>query len=286
MTATNSAYGRERSIGAILIDAGRLTPDSAEKILKYQKEHGVRFGDAAIAMGVLTTDDVRFALAHQFEYTYLAPGTNPATAEVVAAYQPNSPCVESMRALRSQLMLRWLDNRVDRKSLAIVSNESGAGRSFTAANLAVVFSQLGEKTLLIDANLRRPRLHELFKVENRIGLSTVLSSGNISPPIIELSAFVGLSIIPAGAVPPNPQELLSRPAFRSLIDSVVEKFDVVLIDTPSWVQGADAQIIASRAGAALLVTRLDHTSVNAATNFVETLGQSGCRVLGAILNKF
>ena len=286
MSNTTSGNGRERSIGAILIDAGRLTPDLAEKVLRYQKDHGVRFGDAAVAMGVLSEDDVRFALAHQFEYTYLAPGTNPATAEVVAAYKPNSPCVEAMRALRSQLMLRWLDNRVDRKSLAIVSVESNVGRSFTIANLAVVFSQLGERTLLIDANLRSPRLHEVFKVENKVGLSTVLGGSGGGPPIIELSAFVGLSLITSGAVPPNPQELLSRPAFRGLIDSVVEQYDVVLIDTPSWTEGADAQIIASRAGAALLVARLDHTSINAATNFVETLGQSGCRVLGSVLNKF
>jgi chain length determinant protein tyrosine kinase EpsG len=286
MTEIRAEAAKERSIGAILVDAGRLSPDVAEKVLRYQKDHDLRFGDAALAMGVLSEDDVRFALANQFEYTYVSPGSNPATVEVVAAYQPNSPCVEAMRALRSQLMLRWLDNRVDRKSLAVVGCESKVGRSFIAANLAVVFSQLGERTLLIDANLREPSLHQLFKSENRVGLSSYLGGSVTEPPIFELSAFVGLSLLPSGPLPPNPQELLSRHSFTNLIQTVVQKYDVVLIDTPSWSEGADAQIIGSRAGAALLVTRLDFSSVNSATNFVETLGQSDCRVLGAVLNSF
>lgn len=277
---------RDRSLGAILIDAGRLTPELAERVLQYQREHNMRFGDAAVALGVLNEDDVRFALAHQFEYTYLAPGEVPATSEVIAAYQPNHRCVEAIRALRSQLMLRWIDNRVDRKSLAIVSAERAVGRSFITANLAVVFSQLGEKTLLIDANLRTPIMHQLFKLENRIGLASMLGAGLGQEPIIPLPAFVGLSVMPSGPLPPNPQELLSRPAFRTLVDRAIEQFDVVLIDTPSWDQGADAQIIAARAGAALLVTRLDYTPVNSAANFVETLGQSGCQVLGAVMNQF
>jgi receptor protein-tyrosine kinase len=276
----------DRSIGGILVDAGRLTPELAERVLRHQKEHNLRFGDAALALGVLNEEDIRFALAHQFEYTYLAPGERPATAEVVAAYQPNHRCVEAIRALRSQLMLRWLDNRVDRKSLAVVSAEKRVGRSFVTANLAVVFSQLGERTLLIDANLRSPSLHQLFHVENRVGLSSMLGVGMGHEPIVQLPAFVGLSIMPAGPLSPNPQELLSRPAFRTLVDRAVEHYDVVLIDTPSWSQGADAQIIAARAGAALLVTRLDYTSVNTANNFVETLSQSGCQVLGAIMNQF
>ena len=277
---------RDRSIGAILIDAGRLSPEAAEKILQHQKAHNLRFGEAAIGLGLITADDVKFALAHQFEYTYLSPGEKPATPEVVAAYQPNNPCVEAMRALRSQLMLRWLDNRVDRKSLALVSSERGVGRSFVAANLAVVFSQLGETTLLIDANLRAPRMHRLFKLENKLGLSSLLGAGSGHEPIVQLPSFVGLSVLPAGPTPPNPQELLSRATFRSLIDKAAEQYDVVLIDTPAWTEGADAQIIASRAGAALLVTRLDYTAINSATSFVENLGQSGCRVLGAVMNKF
>ena len=277
---------RDRSIGAILVDSGRLQPEAAEKILAHQKERGIRFGEAGLALGLISEEDVRYALANQFEYTYLPPGEGPVTSEVIAAYQPGHPCVEALRALRSQLMLRWLDSTAEFKSLALVSAEDGVGHSFVTANLAVVFSQLGERTLLIDANLRMPRMHELFKLENRVGLASILGDRTEGDPIIHIRAFAGLSVLPAGPIPPNPQELLSRPAFPELIKAATERYDVVLIDTPSWKQGADAQIIAARARAAILVTRTDYSSVHAAVEFVDLLGQSGTQVLGAVVNQF
>ena len=95
--------------------------------------------------------------------------------ELVAAYKPFSPVVEQLRALRSELMLRWFDEQPAHKAIAVMSEARGEGRSYIAANLAVVFSQLGGRTLLIDADLRKPSQHLLFGLENRIGLSTVLS---------------------------------------------------------------------------------------------------------------
>lgn len=276
----------DRSIGGILIDAGRLSPENAERVLAFQRERGLRFGEAAIALGLLTQEDLRFALAMQFDYTYLAPGERPVARDVVAAYQPENQSVEAVRSLRSQLALRWLDNRAERKALAIVSAEDGAGRSFVTANLGVVFSQLGERTLVVDANLRQPRLHEMFKLDNRVGLSSFLGDRSDLPPVTHLTSFVGLSVLTAGPTPPNPQELLSRSNFRRLFEGAIGHYDVILVDTPSWQQGADAQIIASRAGAALLVTRPDHTEVGPAADFVETLGQSGVQVLGAIVNQY
>jgi chain length determinant protein tyrosine kinase EpsG len=246
----------------------------------------LRFGEAGLALGLISEEDVRFALANQFEYTYLAPGEGPVSSDVVAAYQPNHPCVEALRVLRSQLMLRWLDSSAEYKSLAIVSTEDKVGRSFITANLAVVFSQLGERTLLIDANLRAPRMHEYFKLENRAGLASVLGERTDGEPIIHIRAFAGLSVLPAGPPTPNPQELLSRPSFRNLIEAAASRYDVILIDTPSWRQGADAQIIAARARAAILVSRPDYSSVNSAVEFVDLLGQSGAQVLGAVVNQF
>ena len=155
--ASAAANTRGRSIGVILIDSGRLSADNAERILRLQKEQGKRFGDAAIELGLLTEDDIRFALSSQFDYPYLPLGDSSLSHELVAAYKPFSPVVEQLRALRSQLMLRWFDAAAQRKSLAIVSPGAGEGRSFIAANLAIVFSQQGQRTLLIDANLRTAR---------------------------------------------------------------------------------------------------------------------------------
>ncbi|AXS80105.1 chain length determinant protein tyrosine kinase EpsG [Dechloromonas sp. HYN0024] len=279
------------SIGAILMDIGRLTPEAAERILKLQKESGLRFGDAAIKLGLLTEMDVRFALSRQFDYPNLAPGDKSVSEEVVAAFKPYSPAVERLRALRSQLMLRCFDldaeNRSEKHCLAIVSPEQGEGRSYLAANLAVVFSQLGERTLLIDADLRQPRQHELFCLGNHAGLSAVLSGrANMDDAIHRIPNLLGLSVMPAGAIPPNPQELLSRLAFGNLLNDARERFDIVLIDTPDASRSADVETIATRAGAALAVSRKHFTSTRRLQLLVDSLRQAGSPVVGVVLNEF
>ncbi|MDQ5916959.1 MAG: protein-tyrosine kinase [Pseudomonadota bacterium] len=272
------------SIGAILIDAGRLSTEGAEQILRLQKEQGKRFGDAAIELGLLTQDDIRYALSRQFDYPYLHAGDNSLSHELVAAYKPFSQTVEQLRALRSQLMLRWFDAAAERKQLAILSPGTGEGRSFIAANLAVVFSQLGERTLLIDADLRNPRQHELFRIPGGTGLSGMLAGRNGAEAIVRIPSLVGLSVLPAGAVPPNPQELLGRPAFAEIRDSISHDFDVVIIDTPAATEYADAQTIAVRAGAALLLARKNQSSIPAMAAITRNLQQAGATLVGSVLN--
>lgn len=285
--AAKSAFANAaaRSIGAILIDTGRLSPENAERILRLQKEHGMRFGEAAIELGVLTEDDIRFALASQFDYPYLPPGDNSLSHELVAAYQPFSPVVENLRALRSQLMLRWFDVEAERKALAIVSPGAQEGRSFIAANLAIVFSQLGERTLLIDADLRTPRQHELFKLANGAGLSALLAGrANADDVVVRVPSLRGLSVLPAGAVPPNPQELLGRAAFVEALHALGRDFDVIIIDTPAAADYADAQTIAARAGAGLMLARNNHSAIPDIVDLTRSLQQSGATLVGSILN--
>ncbi|MQY51027.1 chain length determinant protein tyrosine kinase EpsG [Rhodocyclus tenuis] len=276
--------GGSTSIGALLIDAGRLSADNAERILRVQKEQGKRFGDAAIELGLLTEDDIRFALSYQFDYPYLPAGDSSLSTELVAAYAPHSPTVEQLRALRSQLMLRWFDVEANNRCLAIVSPGSGEGRSFIAANLAIVFSQLGERTLLIDADLRQPRQHELFKLGNSQGLSGLLAGRNGEEAVVRLPSLRSLSVLPAGAVPPNPQELLGRPQFAEVLASLARDVDVVILDTPAAATCAEAQAIAVRAGAAVLLARKNVSSVTQLTTLTRHLQQAGATLVGSVLN--
>ncbi|WP_153115691.1 chain length determinant protein tyrosine kinase EpsG [Rhodocyclus tenuis] len=272
------------SIGAILIDAGRLTPENAERILRLQKEQGKRFGDAAIELGLLSEDDIRFALSSQFDYPYLSAGDSSLSAELVAAYKPHSASVEHLRALRSQLMLRWFDNELNHKALAIVSPGAREGRSFIAANLAIVFSQLGERTLLIDADLRHPRQHELFKLDNSAGLSGLLAGRNGAEGVQRVASLRSLAVLPAGAVPPNPQELLGRPIFAETLARLARDFDVVIIDTPAGGSYAEAQTVAVRAGAALLLARQNQSSVPQLLALKRSLELAGATLVGSVLN--
>ena len=284
MLHQNAAGTSDRSIGAILVDAGRLTTNGAESILRLQKKQGMRFGDAAIKLKLLKEDDIRFALSSQFDYPYLPASDESLSHELVAAYQPFSPVVEQLRALRSQLMLRWFDAQAERKTLAIVSPGGGEGRSFIAANLAIVFSQLGERTLLIDADLRTPSQHELFKLGKGAGLSGLLAGRANTDAVISVPGLIGLSVLPAGAVPPNPQELLGRQLFGDTLRTLSRDFDVVIIDTPAASDYADAQTVAVRAGAALIVARKDQTSLSDFTELAHRLQQSGAALVGSVLS--
>lgn len=275
-----------RTIGAILMDAGLLTPEHAEQILRLQRQNNLRFGEAAIRLGLLTEADVQYALARQFDYAYLrlSERNKSVSEEVIAAYQPFSACADRMRAVRSQLLLRWFDKREGRQTLTIVGTSRGEGRSYIAANLAVVFAQLGERTLLIDADMRAPRQHQLFMLDNKSGLSTMLAHRSREEAIVRITDMVGLSVLPAGPVPPNPLELLSRPSFDELLSHVRASYDVVLIDTPALSSGEDAVSISIRTGAALAVARSAQTRVGQFTHMVAGLSATGVAVVGSVLN--
>src|SRR5262249_27369201 len=143
----------------------------------------------------------------------------------------------------------------DHKVLAVVSPDAGDGRSYLAANLAVVFAQLGEKTLLVDADLRRPRQHRLFGHGTGPGLAQALSGRAGIDSAERVSYFDNLWLLTAGVAAPNPIELLSRLAFPSLIGEARKQFKIILLDTPANSRGADARIAASRSDGVLVVTR-------------------------------
>lgn len=273
-----------RSIGAILIDNGRLSPEAAERILKLQKDKGLRFGDAAIQLGLVSAADIEQALSHQYDYPYLS-SSSQVSDTLVAAFKPFSPVVEQLRALRSQLMLRWFGSAAANKTLAVVSPESSEGRSFVAANLAVVFSQLGERTLLIDADLRQPVQHQFFGLNNKQGLSSVLAGRSTrEEAAMRIPDLMNLTVLPAGPQAPNPLELLSRPQFSALLAQCGDDFDIVIVDTPPAAPTADAQTICARTRGALIVTRRDISRAASLRRMTLSLQQDGVHLVGTLLN--
>ncbi len=273
---------RKFNIGHILLDMGKITPVEAERVLRLQKESGIRFGDAALKLGLITEADIQLVLAHQFDYPYLLPGQGNYPPGLVVAYQPFGAQVEVFRAVRSQLMLRWFTS--GHKALAIMSYNPGDEASLFVANLAVVFSQLGERTLLIDANLRYPQQHEIFNLKNKQGLSDVLADrANISEVIAKIDSFIDLSVIPAGTPPPNPLEILNRSTFDKLNEQLANQFDVILYDTLAFSNGADALAIAARADGVLIVAQRNSNRLNDINTMNEQLKGSGAEVIGSIL---
>lgn len=276
----------DRSIGSIIADTRNLSADQVERVLAHQREKGIRFGEAAIALGYASTDDVLFALSQQFHYPYAAEDRRKANPELVALNQPFGVQAESFRAIRSQIIMRLFNEGQERRAIAVTSPNAGDGKSFFSANLAVTLAQLGGRTLLVDCDMRGPRQHAIFGLENAAGLSGILSGRAESKVIQQVQGVSSLFVLPVGIKPPNPLELVERPAFGLLIRELLAKFDHVVVDTPAAQYGSDSEVIASRCGAALLLARKDSARVSNLESMAGNFFESGTKLAGVIVNEF
>ena len=275
------ARDRGRALGTILVEQGRLNLNDVEEIQRYAAGHGQRFGEAAQTLGLLTQRDVDLAIAQQFNYPLVPRGGPQGVADdVIAAYMPQSELIEPLRALRSQLTLRWTNGQ---KILAVTSSERGEGRSWLCANLATVFAQMGKRTLLIDADMRHPSQHTLFNLGNAVGLSALLTGRAGREIVCRIHPQLRLFVLPAGPLPPNPQELLGRPAFELIVDLFAEQYDYVIVDTPAASEVADAQIVSARADGTIVLVRRNHTRQAMLRDTMRNLTESGVNVIGSVL---
>jgi chain length determinant protein tyrosine kinase EpsG len=288
-TATMADEGTpvaDRSIGSIIAETRNLSAEQVEKVLHYQREKGIRFGEAAIALGYANTDDVLFALSQQFHYPYAPESQRKANPELVALNQPFGVQAESFRAIRSQIMMRLFNEGQDRRAIAVVSPNSGDGKTFFSANLAVTLAQLGGRTLLVDADMRGPRQHQVFGIPNNAGLSGILSGRAEAKVIQQVPGVPSLFVLPVGITPPNPLELVERPAFGLLMRELLSKFDHVVVDTPAAQYGSDCAVIAARCGAALVVARQNESRVSSLEELVGNLAETPATLAGVIFNEF
>lgn len=276
----------DRSIGAIIAEYRGLSSEQVERVLAFQRERGIRFGEAIIALGFASTDDVLYALSQQFHYPYAAEDQRKASPELIALNQPFSAQAEAFRAVRSQLTMRLASQADERRAIAVVSPETQEGKTFFAANLAITLAQLGGRTLIVDADLRGPRQHEVFGIDNTVGLSAVLSGRTEAKVIQPVPGVNNLFVLPVGITPPNPLELVERPAFGLLMRELLSKFEHVVVDTPAAIYGADAAVIAARCGAALVIAREGRSRMSELEDLVGHLSAGPARLAGVVMNEF
>ncbi len=209
---------------------------------------------------------------------------DPFNSELIAIKQPNAPQVEALRVLRSQLLKRWFSE--GHRSLAIVSANAGEASSYLAANLAVIFSQLGKSTLLIDANLRDPHQHFIFNIKANVGLSEILAKNAGFDAVTESETLENLSILTAGSVSKSSHELLSQDALTEFMKQAVAQYEIVLIDVAPTALTADAQDTLARCEGALIVSRLNHTKTSDLIVVRDQIAVSGAQAVGSVINDF
>jgi capsular exopolysaccharide synthesis family protein len=190
---------------------------------------------------------------------------------------------EAFRALRTNVLFSAADGGP--RSMVVTSTGPSEGKTMVAGNLAIGLAQTGQRVLLIDADMRRPRAHELFNTPVEPGLSNLLVGASKPSEVVRESGIDNLWIMPAGKTPPNPAELLGSRRFADLTASLGGHFDCVIIDTPPVLAVTDAAVVAHRASGVLFVIAADATSSKAAQTALDQLEHAHARFLGAVLNR-
>jgi chain length determinant protein tyrosine kinase EpsG len=272
-------------LGDILVEMGSITPGDVDKIVQVQQKTGASFGQIAVERRFVSQRDVQVALSRQFNYAQLLDGDWPKVSkELVIALKPFERDAEIFRFLRGRIITSHIDK--GEPCLAVTGAERMVGASYVAANLAVSLAQLGRRTLLLDANLRCPRIRRIFAIETKFGLSEVLV-GRVSPSAVIMSNLIeNLSILCAGNVPPNPQELLGGRQFKELFEELSGPYDVIIADTSGGPQIADASFVWSHCRNVLLVARRDVSSFENAQAVADMARECSAKVIGCVLNSY
>lgn len=253
------------------------------------------------ALGIIPSTSAKDVKAYdsyhyKYSYKYGNPGNpkNPGKnkqkhdpkshdIELINFLDPDSLFVEKYRLIRTSIMLSV--PRQAPRIMAISSALPSEGKTATTINLAVSFSQLGKKTLVIDGDLRKPRIHKIFKVKNSAGISSYLAGRVEFNQVIHKTQIPNLFVIPSGPLPPNPVELLDSEVMAKMLEQLLEKVDFIFIDTPPLVGIVDAIVIAKYTQGLILVTWAGKTHRNALEKTKQELDQFNIRTLGVVLNR-
>lgn len=205
------------------------------------------------------------------------------TKNLITIYDPKSPISEQYRTLRTNLEFTSLGTQL--QTILITSTSTGEGKSTTASNLAVVFSQLGKRVLLIDCDMRRPTLHQIFRLDTRDGLSNILAKRSSVEAAVQATQLDYLFVITAGVVSPNPSELLAAPSFLDLLEDAKSQFDIIILDAPPVMQVADSRILAPLVDGSILVVSCETSDRDEVIKAKDQLRLTGTKILGLVLNR-
>ncbi len=276
-----SLDGRTR---AAVIRRHDLTPEVVASIEDSARSLGLSFVDAAVRLGIVCQADVEAALGSEQRIAVVQRKRVVPHRSLTILRDPFDPHSEAVRALRTELILRR-DSHTHANLVALLSPCAGEGRSQLAAELAIAFSQLGQPTLLIDADLRRPKQHVLFNADNAHGLSDAISQA-LTPALNPVEGLPELSVLTSGPIPPNPLELLCDGRFEKLVDEWRKRFAYIVFDTPPVDKYADGLAVATLAARALTVYRAAHTPYAETRNLLRRLTATHSNILGAVVNHF
>ncbi|TCT12830.1 capsular exopolysaccharide synthesis family protein [Natranaerovirga pectinivora] len=203
---------------------------------------------------------------------------------LITLRDPKAPVSEAYRMIRTNLQYTNIDRQ--NKLIAFTSSSTEEGKTTTISNVAITMAQAGYKVLLIDCDLRKSRLHKTFNLRNHLGLTSIIVE---KKPLSEVAQTVeeieNLYVITAGAMPPDPAELIASQSMQSFLKEVRDAYDIVLIDTPPILSVTDAAILSGFVDGMILIFAADQTNIEAAKVAKKSLEKVNANILGAVLTK-
>src|ERR1051325_3753958 len=202
---------------------------------------------------------------------------------LITLTDPRTAAAEAFRSLRTNLMFSSVENPLH--TLLVTSTAQSDDKSATLANLAVTFAQSGNKTILVDSDLRKPAQHEIWGIPNDRGLTTMMiEDGAMSSPPLVNTEVDGLQVLPSGPLPPNPADILSSQRMNALIGVLKARANYVLFDAPPVLAATDAALLGAKLDGILLVVKAGHTRREHTVRAREALDRVHVRILGAVLS--
>lgn len=201
---------------------------------------------------------------------------------IISLSNPKSPEAEAYRTLRTNLQFSTVDHEL--QTILVTSPNPAEGKTTTVCNLAVSFAQIGKKVLIIDGDLRRPRLHTYLGLSNTVGISNVLTQ-NLPVQEAMKESMLDIQVLTCGPIPPNPAELLNSNRLKELLNQLKQCFDIILIDTPPVGVVTDAAILSTLVDGTLMVVASHQTESDQAVRAMKLLQTVGAKVLGTVLTK-
>lgn len=215
--------------------------------------------------------------------TNLNPFSRSSKGKLVTHSSPESKVSEQFKTIRANIQILLGDER--KNILLFTSTKKSDGNTTLISNLAVSIAHQHEKVLLIDANLRRPGVHSIFKIKNEIGLTDILTDKVQLEEGVTRTDIPGLDIITSGSVKENPSEMIGLRSMKNLLRSMKNKYDYVLVDSPSILEAAETRVLANRCEGVFLVVNKQKTALESAIEAKKILDFANVKLLGVIMNR-
>jgi len=201
---------------------------------------------------------------------------------LIAYEDPTSSITEEYRLIRTNIEFASVDKQI--KTIVVTSPSPGDGKSMTAANLAIILAQQDKRVLLVDADLRKPSVHYTFRVDNRYGLTNLLTKQNTLEKSKLKTSLLNLDVLTSGPIPPNPAELLNSKNMELIIEELNNNFDYIIFDTPPVLAVTDAQVLANKCDGIVMVISSGKTTKKEALKTKDLLHKVKTPLLGVVLN--